>query len=224
MTIEELSRSLDKAEALINYKKTKEQTAVLIDQLAKNQTELSEYKNLKVTFAGKEVSLETFKEKAKEETLKVYGAEIQQRVDQILKTEDMWPNWFKQIADEQIQSGIKKSLNEAFSLKVQAAIHNAKTVEWPKFLEDYTRTRITPLCQQLIQKQLAKPITIQKACDKCGTVMTVSLSPFHIAELIRSPHIIVDCLNPGCRDLFLRHRLSITLGDVLNTIAETSQS
>ena len=168
--------------------------------------------------------MEAFKEKVKEETLRVYDAEIQQRVDQILKTEDLWPHWFKQIVDNQIQSGIKKGLNEAFSLKVQAAIHNAKMVEWPKFLEEYTRTRITSLCQQLIQNQLTKPITIQKACDKCGTISVVSLSPFHIAELIKSPHIIADCPNPECRDLFSKHRLPITLGDVLIAIAETSQS
>jgi cell shape-determining protein MreC len=47
MTIEELSRSLDKTEALTNYGKVKEEVAVLRNQLAKKQAELSEYKNLK---------------------------------------------------------------------------------------------------------------------------------------------------------------------------------
>jgi hypothetical protein len=217
MTIDELSRLLDKTEALEKYKNTKNEMLAL-------RGELSKYKNLKIMFAGEEISLETFEKKVSEQTMKVYGEEIERKVEYALKTRSSWPPWFRLQVDNVIKDGIKKGLDEAFSLRVQAAIHNAKTVEWPIFLQEYTRTTITPICQQLIKNQLMQPITIQKACDKCGTVMAVSLSPFHIAELVKSPQILVDCLNPGCRDLFLKHRLSITLGDVLIAIAETSQS
>jgi hypothetical protein len=216
MTMDELSRLLDKTEALEKYKDTKNEMLAL-------RGELSKYKNLKIMFAGEEISLETFEKKASEQTMKVYGEEIERKMEYTLRTRSLWPPWFEQQVDNVIKDGIKKGLDEAFSLKVQAAINNAKMAEWPIFLEEYTRTRITPVCQRLIQNHLVKAITIQKVCNKCGTVMTVSLTPSHIAELIKSPQLLIECPNPGCRDLFLKHKLPITLGDVLIHIAETSQ-
>ena len=143
------------------------------------------------------------------------GEKVNEKLDHILKTPFLWPPWFKQLKEQEVNTGIANGLTETFWGNVQVAINNAKHKEWPRFLDEYIQNTITPFCQQVVMNQLTNPNAVEKACDKCGTVMTVTLAPDHIAELIKRPYILVDCLNPQCKDFLRRHRIRITLGDVI---------
>jgi len=219
MTFDELVQLLDKTEAIIKYKETRSEVLALREQVKKTQEELSKYKNLKIMFADKEINLETFEKKVSEQTLKVYGEEINLKVDKTLKTQSAWPKWFKELVQNEIQSGIKKGLDQEFLTRVQVAISNAKQLEWPRFLEEYTMKVVTPLCRESAINFLKSPVTIEKPCDKCGIVVAFTLNPENMAGLIKNPFIVGCCLNPQCRDFIVRHRIRITLGDVIMHLA-----
>jgi len=140
---------------------------------------------------------------------------VNEKLDHTLATPFLWPPWFKQLKRQEVNTGIANGLNETFWGNVQAAINNAKQKEWPRFLNEYVQNTITPFCQQAVMNQLTNPNTIEKACDKCRTIMIVTLTPDDIAELIKRPYILVDCINPQCKDFLRRHRIRITLGDVI---------
>jgi hypothetical protein len=223
VTFDELDRLLDKTEALVKYEQTKAEASALREKVKNLQEQLLKYKNVRVTFASNEISLEAFEQKVSEETLKVYGEEIARRVNHTLETRSRWPEWFRRSVERQIQDGIKKGLDGIFDERVQTAVDNAKQAEWPRFLQEYTRKKITPLCKQFIINQLSNPITLKKTCDKCGTATICDLNPYNIAELIKRPHIMANCPNKECKDFFIRHRIPLTLGDVMMHLAGTDK-
>jgi len=143
---------------------------------------------------------------------------VNERVNRILSMPSLWPAWFWSLQKQQIDLGINTGLNETFWANVNAAANKARLDEWPKALEKYVREKITPFCQQAILSQIVRPTVFEKTCDKCGTRNIWELSPEHITDLIALPYVLWDCQNPQCRDLFTKHKITVTLGDLIMKI------
>jgi len=140
---------------------------------------------------------------------------VNERTNQILNTPSQWPAWFRSLQKLQIDQGINAGLNETYWANVRAAADKARLDEWPRVLEKYIREKITPFCRQTILSQIMKPTMFEKRCDKCGTNNTWELSPEYIADLIALPYVSWPCQNPQCRDFFTKHKVSVTLGDLI---------
>lgn len=238
-SLEKLVGLFDRSEAVTKYGKAveeisalrtrlaaqerrhKETVASLQDILKRVQEEAARYKALKIEFDGEQVTLEEFERRMLEQTQKVYGEEIQRKVEAILRTEASWPQWFADSVARKVKTGIDGGLDALFQARVQAAITYAKRTEWPGFLEKYNRERLTPFCQSRLSDQLTRlaSVTVTKACDRCQTIGAWNLTSDGIASLLTHPYILAECDNPRCTDFFGgRHRIRLSLAEVIEQI------
>jgi len=61
---------------------------------------------------------------------------------------------------------------------------------------------------------LRGPWTI--TCDKCGTRFQLQLTVEGVENLVRYGEIVAECVNPNCIDWFWRHKIRITLRDLIS--------
>jgi hypothetical protein len=132
-----------------------------------------------------------------------------------LSNRNLWPPWFKQIYNSEVQRGIERGLDAEFHQRVedtsQGRLNALINFEWPRYINNANRFFRRSLSDQLMMLQ--SPITL--ICDRCGTHSKVRLSTKDIANLIKKPMIKFSCITEGCRDFLRPHGIPLTLVEVI---------
>ena len=141
--------------------------------------------------------------------------------DSLLRSEVGWPLWFKELHDKKIQAGVQRGLDAKFYAlaeeKSQRELSRKVNIEWPNHVRNY----MTPWFQRIWREELMNVNVVHRfTCDRCGLAMEIQLTADTLANLIQQPNIVVQCINPGCRDLLWPHNIRITLGQVLYTLMQ----
>jgi ABC-type transporter Mla subunit MlaD len=197
-------------------KKYAARIASLEENLEESRKEAAKFKSMSAELAGKQITLEEFENRALNEAKRAHGRAIGLELDSILRDEAQWPQWFKDYVSNKINQGVNNGLNAAYWTNLRAAVSNAKRSEWPRFLDEYTRKIMTPLLQKPIKDLLASmTIEVHKTCDKCRMPSGWILGPEDLAYLLTNSFYVNDCQNPQCRDLLGKHKIILSLGDVI---------
>jgi|GEM_PF-1879751 len=151
-------------------------------------------------------------------------AEVNRRVEGILRERERWPDWFKKLYSEEVQKGVKEGLDEEFRRRAEERaeqlarerLQRLVAEEWPRWYRENVEPGLRRLEEEIRKNALALlvgPWTVP--CDKCGTRLQVSLED-QIGSLLSRGYAYVPCSNPGCRDLrILRHAVRIQLRDLV---------
>ena len=173
-------RRVLRAEKDYAEKKHRSEINSLREILRTTRGERDKYRNMTIELAGKQISMEEYEKKTLEQTKIAHKQAIDQEVDSILKDEARWPEWFTGQVANKISRGISNGLNATFWSNIRAA----RNAEWPKYLEQYTRTKLTRFLQSSFKDQLASIAReVCKKCDKCGEPAFCTLEPKHIEAL-----------------------------------------
>lgn len=167
--------------------------------------------------------LKLYPEKCLPETRSLVDNKANKARDILLRSEDSWPPWFVSLYNDKIQSNVKNGLDARFYTlveeKSQQETNRKVNIEWPNYVRNY----MTPRFQSLWRAELMKLTTVYRfSCDRCGLEMDLPLTADTLACLIQQPNLVVQCLNPNCRDLLWSHKIPINLGQVLYTLTKKS--
>jgi len=147
-------------------------------------------------------------------------AEVNRRVEGILRERERWPDWFKKLYSEKVQKGVKEGLDEEFRRRAgeraeqlaRGRLQKLVAEEWPRWYRENVEPGLRRLEEKIRKNALA---LLVGPCDKCGTRLQVSLED-QIGSLLSWGYAYVPCSNPGCRDFrILRHAVRIQLRDLV---------
>ena len=151
-------------------------------------------------------------------------AEVNRRVEGILRERERWPDWFKKLYSEEVQKGVKEGLDEEFRRRAEeraeqlarGRLQRLVAEEWPRWYRENVEPGLRRLEEKIRKNALALlvgPWTVP--CDKCGTRLQVSLED-QIGSLLSLGYAYVPCSNLGCRDFrILKHVMRIRLRDLV---------
>jgi len=129
-----------------------------------------------------------------EKVRRIIESEVQKRID----------HEFMRRVEEKANKIAKEKLNELVSR------------EWPKWYEQHIAPKILELESKIKTSTLAilrGPWNI--ICDKCGTRFQIQLTENGIEQLLRVGIVEAECINPNCRDFWGRHKIKISLRDLI---------
>jgi len=151
------------------------------------------------------------------------GAEAKKMSDEILLHPEKWPDGFKRFFTKEVDHKVKNAINSEFNARVEREaskravdrLEELKREEWPRWCSQNVEPRLWYLESKIGEnalKQLVGPWNI--ACDKCGTVQTVSLEN-HTGNLLNLGYTEVECGNPECKGLVFRHKIRVSLHELI---------
>lgn len=279
MSLENLNDTIGKLDAVTNYSKVKNEKAELEhkvenlqSQILQLQNENLNYKDLKLQFAGREISLEEFEGERQDYTRKFYGEELGRKaqekfeaesqvlmvkelnsllrlprekrpqtlnscidtdinagVDQVLKTPNNWPRWFKQYIDETTAEAVGRQLTDIYWANVREGIRKAKDEEWHPYLDGYTRETITPFCHTVLLRRFISQLINQQislTCNQCKTQWVFQLNHENVVDLLEKGTTIFTCSTPNCIEgIINRHQTYIyfSLGEAISMLLGNPQ-
>lgn len=195
---EELKRREGAEEKLEFEKDRVKELSADIENLKK---EIDSLKLYKVRFTnGKGLTLE----QAKTEFIQAYEGEIEKRV--------------KNAIDSEFNARVEKKSSRRAVEKLEVL----KREEWPRWYSQNIEPRLRDLESKVKENALKLLVgPWQISCEKCGAVQEVSLVD-HVGGLLSLGYTEVECGNPGCKGLVFRHRIKVTLRELVLGAAKLS--
>jgi len=147
---------------------------------------------------------------------------------QVIEKPDLLPKELIELSKkvkEIINSEVEKRLNSEFQRRVQeesdrkasAQLKQMMEIEWPKWYKMNIEPKIIELERKINENViflLRGPWLI--TCDKCGMKQAVELTPERMEILLRNGYVLIECQNPNCIDLIWRHKINISLRDLIS--------
>ncbi len=163
-----------------------------------------------------------------EEIAKLVGTEAKKKADAILRDQDRWPEWFKQLYEEAVGKKVSSGLNQEFDARVETAartraqqrLTELTDIEWPAWY----RVNIDPKIAELESKIYVGVFELLKGpwvltCDRCATSSSTELTVEEIEQMLRTGQLKVACGNPACEETSWfssrRHTFSVSLHNLI---------
>jgi len=163
-----------------------------------------------------------------EEMAKLVDTEAKKKADAILRDQDNWPQWFKELYQQEVTKEVSAGLNEEFNARVETTavararqrLNELTSTEWPAWYQANVEPRIIELETKINTGALQLLIGPWGfTCDRCATKFDAELTAEGIEQLLRTGQIKVACANPDCEDHSLfstrRHTFQVSLYDLI---------
>jgi hypothetical protein len=145
----------------------------------------------------------------------IIDARARQLAEDMLRSNDTWPEWFRDYYLKQVNDSVTKGLAGEFDTKVKAEAQNKiealKSSEWQRYVAAKAARLTTDLGSLLRELQG----TWWFACDRCERRLGVAFGPSEVARLVGQGTVDVtcsSCLDPGVFPFFLNsvpHKVTV---------------
>ncbi len=132
-------------------------------------------------------------------------AEAWKLTEATLRDVGRWPDWFKNLRDEDVKRRVLESLDKEFNQRVSFGVamrfQALKAGEW----NEYVNQRVARLPPSLRSMALELMGTYKFLCDICGGKVLFNVGPSELATLLKEGGAVRPmCPNPSCAGLAVR--------------------